>query len=83
MKTGIYLRISTDSQSTDSQRDRTPGLLRAPELAILADLRGCNQRCQHSRPGLDALMSDVRAGKVERLLVFKLDRLGRSLGTWR
>ena len=31
------------------------------------------------RPGLDALMAAVRAGKVERVIVFKLDRLGRSL----
>ena len=32
-----------------------------------------------SRPQLDQLMQDIRSGKIERLLVFKLDRLGRSL----
>src|SRR5882724_10465818 len=31
------------------------------------------------RPALDRLMRDVRAGKVDRLIVYKLDRLGRSL----
>jgi putative DNA-invertase from lambdoid prophage Rac len=32
-----------------------------------------------SRPQLDRLMQDIRSSKIERLLVFKLDRLGRSL----
>ena len=32
-----------------------------------------------SRPQLDALMAEIRAGKVARLVVYKLDRLGRSL----
>ena len=31
------------------------------------------------RPGLDALLAAVRSGKIERVVVFKLDRLGRSL----
>ena len=32
-----------------------------------------------TRPQLDAMMSEVRAGKVARVVVYKLDRLGRSL----
>jgi DNA invertase Pin-like site-specific DNA recombinase len=32
-----------------------------------------------SRAGLDALMADVRKGRVDVLAVYKLDRLGRSL----
>lgn len=32
-----------------------------------------------TRPALDALMQDIRCDKVRRILVFKLDRLGRSL----
>ncbi len=32
-----------------------------------------------SREGLDALMADVRKGRVDVLAVYKLDRLGRSL----
>lgn len=32
-----------------------------------------------SRPQLDALMAEVRAGGVARVVVYKLDRLGRSL----
>ncbi|MCK8465203.1 recombinase family protein [Aliiroseovarius sp. S1339] len=32
------------------------------------------------RPGLQRLMADVRSGKVDRIVVYKIDRLTRSLG---
>ena len=32
-----------------------------------------------SRTGLDALMADVRRGRIDVVLAFRLDRLGRSL----
>lgn len=32
-----------------------------------------------SRPQLDTLLGEARAGKVARIVVYKLDRLGRSL----
>jgi DNA invertase Pin-like site-specific DNA recombinase len=32
-----------------------------------------------SRPGLDRLVQDMRAGGIERLVFYKLDRLGRSV----
>jgi DNA invertase Pin-like site-specific DNA recombinase len=32
-----------------------------------------------TRRGVDALFTDVRKGKVARIVVYKLDRLGRSL----
>ena len=79
MKTAIYVRISTDKQSHESQ------LL---ELRTHCQRRGWAEVVEYSdtitgskftRRGLDALFADVRKGKVERVVVFKLDRLGRSL----
>ncbi len=32
------------------------------------------------RPGLQRLMADIRSGKVDRIVVYKIDRLTRSLG---
>ncbi len=32
------------------------------------------------RPGLQQLMADIRSGKVDRIVVYKNDRLTRSLG---
>ena len=30
------------------------------------------------RPGMEKLLDDLRAGKVERIVVWRLDRLGRT-----
>src|SRR5690242_17417610 len=79
MKTIIYVRVSTDEQTTASQEH---------ELRAYCDRRGWAD-CQTftdqlsgaklGRPGLDSLMAAVRAGRAKRVVVFKLDRLGRSL----
>ncbi len=34
---------------------------------------------QDSRPGLDGLLSDAQVGKLDLVVVWRLDRLGRSL----
>jgi DNA invertase Pin-like site-specific DNA recombinase len=79
MNTAIYVRVSTDDQTTASQEH---------ELSAYCERRGWRELQVYSdqisgvtfiRPGLDALMTAVRVGKVERVVVFKLDRLGRSL----
>ncbi len=79
MKTALYIRVSTEEQTTASQEH---------ELRAHCERRGwcaCETYSDHlsgakvTRPGLEALMVAVRAGKVERIVVFKLDRLGRSL----
>jgi DNA invertase Pin-like site-specific DNA recombinase len=75
----IYIRVSTENQKTDSQEQELRRYCRQRgwrELEFYVDrISGAKT----SRPELDRLMRDVRAGKVERLVVFKLDRLGRSL----
>jgi DNA invertase Pin-like site-specific DNA recombinase len=79
MNTALYVRVSTDGQTTDSQEH---------ELRAYCERRGWREVQIYSdqisgakfvRPGLDALMAAIRAGKIERVVVFKLDRLGRSL----
>ncbi len=79
MNTALYIRVSTDGQRTDSQEQELKGYCRQrgwKDLSLYVD-RICGAKA--SRPQLDQLMQDIRAGQVERLLVFKLDRLGRSL----
>jgi DNA invertase Pin-like site-specific DNA recombinase len=79
MNSIIYLRVSTGDQTTDSQEHE----LRAycgrrgwSDLQIFSDQMS---GAKHVRPGLEALMAAVRTGKVARVVIFKLDRLGRSL----
>ncbi len=75
----VYIRVSTDSQRTDSQEMELKRYCRQrgwSDLTYYVD-KICGAKA--SRPQLDRLMQDIRAGKVERLVVYKLDRLGRSL----
>lgn len=77
--TGVYVRVSTAEQRVDSQE---------LELRRYCANRGWTDTKYYidritgascSRPQLDALMKDVRSGGVERVICYKLDRLGRSL----
>jgi DNA invertase Pin-like site-specific DNA recombinase len=80
-RVAIYARVSTlTAQSVERQiRD-----LR--ELAKHRDFEAVKEYCdegvsgsRESRPALDALLLDARRGKFDAVLVWKLDRLGRSL----
>jgi Site-specific recombinases, DNA invertase Pin homologs len=79
MNIAIYLRVSTDRQTTQSQ---------AVELREYCARRGWNDvrefsdtasGAKFSREGLDALMREVRKGRIDIVVAYKLDRLGRSL----
>jgi len=76
----IYGRVSTDAQNHASQlrevrayaRRRWP---RAQAMEYLDKASGT----RFSREALDAMMSEVRKGRIDLVAVYKLDRLGRSL----
>ena len=75
----VYIRVSTEAQRTDSQEQELKRYCRQRGRKDLTYY--VNKICgaKASRPQLDRLMQEMRAGKVERLIVYKLDRLGRSL----
>src|SRR5271165_148347 len=77
--TAVYIRVSTLEQRTDSQEQELRRYCRQrgwKNLAFYVD-KICGAKT--TRPELDRLMRDIRAGNIERLVVYKLDRLGRSL----
>ena len=80
-RAAIYGRVSTlTNQSTEMQ---------VRDLRQLADRRGFEvlheyldegfSGAKSSRPALDEMLADAKRGKFRILLVWKLDRLGRSL----
>lgn len=80
MNTAIYMRVSTDKQDHKAQLSALLAWLRAQGLSR----RDATWYRDHghssadtSRPALDRLMEAVRAGGVSRLVVWKLDRIGR------
>jgi DNA invertase Pin-like site-specific DNA recombinase len=79
MKTAIYCRVSTDKQSHDSQLLELRGYCQRKGWASVVEYSDTITGSKFSRRGLDALFAEVRKGKVERIVVYKLDRMGRSL----
>lgn len=79
MNTALYVRVSTENQRTDSQEQELRRYCRQRGWKNLAFYSEKISGAKTSRPELDRLVRDLRAGSIERLVVYKLDRLGRSL----
>jgi site-specific DNA recombinase len=86
----IYTRVSTDQgleqdfNSLDAQYDASQAYIRSQAHAGWTLLRGKYDDGGFSggdtdRPALQRLLQDVRAGKVDVIVVYKVDRLTRSL----
>lgn len=77
--TAVYIRVSTENRRADSQqkelRHYCQQRLWTKTTYYVDKISGA----KGSRPELDRLIRDMRAGKIERLVVYRLDRLGRSL----
>ena len=80
-----YIRVSSEEQaqhgiSVDAQRDilRAWGVMRQAGDVVLYEDAGFSGK-NTDRPALQRLLGDVRAGRVSDLVVWKLDRLSRSL----
>ena len=76
----IYGRVSTDAQSHASQlREVRAYVRRRWPRAEVAEYLDKASGARFSREALDSLMTQVRRGRVDVVVVYKLDRLGRSL----
>jgi DNA invertase Pin-like site-specific DNA recombinase len=76
----VYGRVSTDAQSHASQlREIRAHVRRRWPKAELVEYLDKASGTRFSREGLDAMMAEVRKGRIDVLAVYKLDRLGRSL----
>jgi site-specific DNA recombinase len=90
VRCAIYARVSTehgleqDFNSLDAQHDAAEAYVRsqAPEGWTLIRARyedGGYSGGSTDRPALQQLLADIRAGKIEVVVVYKVDRLTRSL----
>jgi DNA invertase Pin-like site-specific DNA recombinase len=75
----IYARVSTDSQTHDSQLEEVRGYCERRGWTVEEEITDTASGAKCSRLGLDRLMAQVRRGRVEAVVVFRLDRLARSL----
>jgi DNA invertase Pin-like site-specific DNA recombinase len=81
-RVAIYLRVSTDKQTTDNQRRELEAVAERSGWAVVkvyedAGISGAKGR--DKRPGLDAMMKAVNAKEFDMVAAWLVDRLGRSL----
>jgi site-specific DNA recombinase len=90
VRCAIYTRVSTeqgleqDFNSLDAQHDASQAYVRSQAHAGWTLLRakyddGGFSGGNTDRPALQRLLQDVRAGKIDVIVVYKVDRLTRSL----
>jgi DNA invertase Pin-like site-specific DNA recombinase len=79
VKTATYLRVSTTGQDHEPQRQELAEYARRREFREVTEYSDTISGAKFTRTGLDKLMRNVLKGRIARLLVVKLDRLGRSL----
>lgn len=85
VKTGIYVRVSTEEQAQEgysirAQEQKLKDYARIKEwdiYKIYAD-EGISGKNITERPAINEMIEDVQNGKVNNVLVFKIDRLTRS-----
>lgn len=87
MKAAIYIRVSTDRQadegfSLEAQHDLLMEVLerKGMELYRVYSDPGISGKTMKKRPGIQQMITDMKSGRFEAILVHKIDRLSRNLG---
>jgi DNA invertase Pin-like site-specific DNA recombinase len=80
MKIAIYARVSTNDQNVDNQINELQNYCTARNYEVykVYSDKGVSGS-KESRPEFDLMLSDAKKRKYDCLLVWKLDRLSRSL----
>ena len=76
-RAALYVRVSTDQQQVANQvaEVRQLALARGFEPVVYEEVESAAK----ARPVLDRMLADVRAGRVQAVAVWALDRLHRSM----
>ncbi len=80
-RAAMYLRVSTDGQTTENQRLVLQGVAERRGWTVTttyedAGISGAKGR--DKRPGFDTMLRDATRGRFDVLMFWSIDRLGRS-----
>ena len=81
-RVGIYLRVSTDGQTTKNQRRELEAVAARSGWEIVGfyeDTGISGAKGRDKRPAFDRLLKDATARKINMIAAWSVDRLGRSL----
>lgn len=75
----IYARVSTQDQKCDLQLTELRGFAERMGWAIVEYIEKASGKAGSKRPMLDKLLADAQLRRFDVVLVWKMDRFGRSL----
>src|SRR5262245_11302648 len=75
----LYGRVSTTRQELDLELEELRQLAARRGWAVVSEYTDVISGTTTRRPGLDRLLADAHAARIDVVAVWKLDRLGRSL----
>src|SRR5574337_123534 len=78
MRVAVYHRVSTLDQNPGLARDELHDAVARLGGDVVLDLEETGSGARNDRPGLQRLMEAARRGKLDAVVVWKLDRFGRS-----
>ena len=81
-RVALYLRVSTDGQTTENQRLALLAVAAQRGWTVVAtyeDAGISGAKGRDKRPGLDAMLKDATRGKFNVVMAWAVDRIGRSL----
>ena len=85
LRTAIYVRVSTEDQVEEgfsiraqSEKLKSYALLKDWEIYNIYSDEGISGKNIVDRPAINRLIDDIKNGKVNNVLVFKVDRLTRN-----
>jgi|SRR5581483_819605 len=80
MSAGVYIRVSSPKgQKTDSQRAELEAWLKRHRMKTAQWFEDRESGASLQRPAFENLQAAIFAGKITTVIVWKLDRLARSL----
>jgi len=85
METAIYCRVSTEEQATEgfsirAQEQKLKEYVNVKDWSVYNVYldEGISGKNITERPAINRMITDIKAGRVKNVLVFKIDRLTRS-----
>lgn len=83
---GIYIRVSTEDQAREGfslgeQEEKLRGLCKYKDYKIYKVYKdaGISAKNMSVRPAFQQMLEDMRAGKINYIVAYKLDRVTRSV----
>jgi DNA invertase Pin-like site-specific DNA recombinase len=77
-RAALYHRVSTLDQNPTLARSELRASAKRLGFRIVLDVEETGSGAQNDRPGFKRVLEAARLGKIDALLVYKLDRAGRS-----